>query len=429
MDVLYSTNPHWIRCVKPHPSKRPRQFHGVEVMSQLKSAGVLETIRIRQMSFLVRFTFADFVKHFRVIAPASAPTAAQAAGAIIAAVGLSQEVAQVGRTKVFLKVEGFQAIARARDAAWARSAVAVQRVLRARIAQAAAARHRVDWYARIAQASIAALQSSRHMRRVQLAAEEQRLITLFRGVLILQIDEDAVRQQFIAHVDAFTADAQRQARALAVAAHQEQLEKVLRACVAEERRAREALAARLWATSAWLEESFRCATAESQRRLQIVCEEHNYAATLSASHGRLQTLCAEWFEFVRQQERLSVEEVEAEYRCLIDATALGELAVLHASSDVVMEEAVFRIDVSDEADSERVAVRLLYIGSSIALLLQEVRRFRSSCKFEEEQRFIALAIEEVRARDNAVQATWMREREDAIRRIEQRVAVRRGHRG
>ena len=61
MSEINRTHPHWIRCVKPHSAKKPRMFHGLEVMTQMCSAGVLETVKIRQQGFSIRIPLKQFV--------------------------------------------------------------------------------------------------------------------------------------------------------------------------------------------------------------------------------------------------------------------------------------------------------------------------------------------------------------------------------
>eukprot|EP00659_Diplonema_papillatum_P001688 gene1688-biopygen1671 len=49
MELINSTNPHWIRCVKPHPAKKPLLINGITMMQQLESSGVLGTVKIRKV--------------------------------------------------------------------------------------------------------------------------------------------------------------------------------------------------------------------------------------------------------------------------------------------------------------------------------------------------------------------------------------------
>ncbi|KAF5188692.1 Myosin-11 [Thalictrum thalictroides] len=69
METLNSTDPHYIRCVKPNTSLKPGIFENVNVMQQLRSGGVLEAIRISCAGYPSRRTFNDFLKRFGVLAP------------------------------------------------------------------------------------------------------------------------------------------------------------------------------------------------------------------------------------------------------------------------------------------------------------------------------------------------------------------------
>ena len=67
MDRIYSTNPHWIRCIKPHPNRKKLHLNGVSTMEQMQCAGVLETIKIRAAGYSVRIPHVDFLGQYRVI--------------------------------------------------------------------------------------------------------------------------------------------------------------------------------------------------------------------------------------------------------------------------------------------------------------------------------------------------------------------------
>ena len=68
MDLINGTNPHWIRCIKPDPAKKPLKFNGVMTLTQLRSSGVLGTVQIRKAGYPVRVKLADFVRQYKVIA-------------------------------------------------------------------------------------------------------------------------------------------------------------------------------------------------------------------------------------------------------------------------------------------------------------------------------------------------------------------------
>lgn len=99
MDVLNSTNPHWIRCIKPHPAKKPLMWHGPNVMSQLSSSGVLGTVKIRKAGFPVRLKVGDFLAKFNVLG--------KSVEEIFATGSLGSAMGQKGSVRVFLKSEAY----------------------------------------------------------------------------------------------------------------------------------------------------------------------------------------------------------------------------------------------------------------------------------------------------------------------------------
>lgn len=71
MDLLQKMvagQPQFVRCIKPNESQMAKQFESAKVLKQLRCAGVLETIRIRQNGFSHRLTFADFLKRYCFLA-------------------------------------------------------------------------------------------------------------------------------------------------------------------------------------------------------------------------------------------------------------------------------------------------------------------------------------------------------------------------
>ena len=130
LDLINSTNPHWIRCVKPHPNKRPLSFHGVSVMSQLSSSGVLGTVKIRKAGYPVRILFSAFLKRYGVVSPDPPGEGKEGCAAVLAAAGHDTATAQTGSSKVFLKSEAFQNLEERREAALVKYALALQRASR-----------------------------------------------------------------------------------------------------------------------------------------------------------------------------------------------------------------------------------------------------------------------------------------------------------
>eukprot|EP01060_Flectonema_neradi_P036265 TRINITY_DN6929_c2_g3_i1.p1 TRINITY_DN6929_c2_g3~~TRINITY_DN6929_c2_g3_i1.p1 ORF type:complete len:1372 (+),score=332.35 TRINITY_DN6929_c2_g3_i1:58-4173(+) len=115
MNLINSTSPHWIRCVKPHPAKKPLLIDGITMMSQLESSGVLGTVKIRKAGYPVRPTFVRFLGRYKVIVGGPYPamdspakTLADFSQKVLQAAGFDKQKAQVGKTRVFLKNDANQ---------------------------------------------------------------------------------------------------------------------------------------------------------------------------------------------------------------------------------------------------------------------------------------------------------------------------------
>ncbi|XP_010261885.1 PREDICTED: myosin-15 isoform X3 [Nelumbo nucifera] len=69
METLNSTEPHYIRCVKPNSLNRPQIFENQSVLHQLRCGGVLEAVRISLAGYPTRRTYSEFVDRFGILAP------------------------------------------------------------------------------------------------------------------------------------------------------------------------------------------------------------------------------------------------------------------------------------------------------------------------------------------------------------------------
>ncbi|XP_025021612.1 unconventional myosin-X isoform X2 [Python bivittatus] len=67
MATLSTSNPFFVRCIKPNMQKMPDQFDQNVVLNQLCYSGMLETVRIRRAGFPVRRPFQDFHKRYKVL--------------------------------------------------------------------------------------------------------------------------------------------------------------------------------------------------------------------------------------------------------------------------------------------------------------------------------------------------------------------------
>ncbi|CAM9678957.1 unnamed protein product [Chrysoparadoxa australica] len=64
IDQLGSTEPHYIKCIKPNSLKAAQGWSDPLVIEQLRYSGVLEVVRIRREAFPTRITFREFYRRF-----------------------------------------------------------------------------------------------------------------------------------------------------------------------------------------------------------------------------------------------------------------------------------------------------------------------------------------------------------------------------
>lgn len=64
---INKTYPHYIRCFKPNSLLVAESFDRIEVASQLRCSGVLESLKISRSGYSGRFTHADFVKRYKIL--------------------------------------------------------------------------------------------------------------------------------------------------------------------------------------------------------------------------------------------------------------------------------------------------------------------------------------------------------------------------
>ena len=109
LTTINSTRPHYIRCLKPHPAKKPNMFSVTEVMNQLRSSGVLETVKIRREGYSVRMPFDQFYHKFKILLPPAQQKGSTkeemrvSCEEIIKSVRFDKVKAQIGKSTVFLR--------------------------------------------------------------------------------------------------------------------------------------------------------------------------------------------------------------------------------------------------------------------------------------------------------------------------------------
>lgn len=67
MDDIYSTSPHYIRCLKPNDLNEPDNFNRNRITEQLRYGGVLEAVRVARSGFPVRLGHTEFYNNYRML--------------------------------------------------------------------------------------------------------------------------------------------------------------------------------------------------------------------------------------------------------------------------------------------------------------------------------------------------------------------------
>ncbi|CAD7923515.1 unnamed protein product [Amoebophrya sp. A120] len=114
---LNKTHPRYIRCIKPNANKAAHDFDSIDVLRQLRCAGMLEAIRIRRAGYSVRRPFREFLmKYGRLHAQLKVKGASEAdhkglctklleylETKLNTKEKIGEHSWQIGRSKVFLK--------------------------------------------------------------------------------------------------------------------------------------------------------------------------------------------------------------------------------------------------------------------------------------------------------------------------------------
>ena len=112
--LLRTTEPHFIRCVKPNHQKVGGIFDGQLALRQLRYAGLFEAIRIRKSGYAYRATFKTFANSYQILVTGLSKKRqggevddAEASRTILEQASLEghieREFWHVGTTRVFLK--------------------------------------------------------------------------------------------------------------------------------------------------------------------------------------------------------------------------------------------------------------------------------------------------------------------------------------
>uniref|UniRef100_A0A671Y872 Osteoclast-stimulating factor 1 n=1 Tax=Sparus aurata TaxID=8175 RepID=A0A671Y872_SPAAU len=107
VSTLMKCTPHYIRCIKPNETKKPRDWEESRVKHQVEYLGLKENIRVRRAGYAYRRVFRKFLNRYAILTKESWPTwrgdEKQGVLHLLKSVNMDQDQFQLGRSKVFIK--------------------------------------------------------------------------------------------------------------------------------------------------------------------------------------------------------------------------------------------------------------------------------------------------------------------------------------
>ncbi|XP_015258865.1 PREDICTED: unconventional myosin-Ie-like [Cyprinodon variegatus] len=107
VQTLMKCTPHYIRCIKPNETKRPRDWEENRVRHQVEYLGLRENIRVRRAGYAYRRVFNKFLHRYAILTKETWPEwrGEQRQGVLhlLHSVHMDQDQFQLGKAKVFIK--------------------------------------------------------------------------------------------------------------------------------------------------------------------------------------------------------------------------------------------------------------------------------------------------------------------------------------
>ncbi|XP_070827077.1 unconventional myosin-IXAa [Chaetodon trifascialis] len=133
METLGQSEPYFVKCIRSNAEKLPLRFNDNLVLRQLRYTGMLETVRIRQSGYNIKYSFKDFVHHFSVLLPEGTNATREGIQQCLDELDLQPDGYQVGKTMVFLREAERQRLQALLHAEVLRRIVTLQRRFRAQL--------------------------------------------------------------------------------------------------------------------------------------------------------------------------------------------------------------------------------------------------------------------------------------------------------
>ena len=107
VNQLMKCAPHYIRCIKPNETKKPRDWDSVRVKHQVEYLGLKENIRVRRAGFAYRRPFSKFLHRYAILTKQTWPRwpgdEKQGVEWILGSLHIDRSQYQLGISKLFIK--------------------------------------------------------------------------------------------------------------------------------------------------------------------------------------------------------------------------------------------------------------------------------------------------------------------------------------
>ncbi|XP_029466790.1 LOW QUALITY PROTEIN: unconventional myosin-If [Rhinatrema bivittatum] len=107
VNTLMKCTPHYIRCIKPNETKRPKDWEESRVKHQVEYLGLKENIRVRRAGFAYRRVFNKFLQRYAILTCQTWPRwrgdERQGVQLLLRSVNMDEDQYQMGKSKVFVK--------------------------------------------------------------------------------------------------------------------------------------------------------------------------------------------------------------------------------------------------------------------------------------------------------------------------------------
>ncbi|XP_069767359.1 unconventional myosin-Ie isoform X2 [Narcine bancroftii] len=105
--TLMKCTPHYIRCIKPNETKKPRDWEESRVKHQVEYLGLKENIRVRRAGYAYRRVFKKFLQRYAILTKETWPSwrgdEKQGVVYLLRSVNMDSDQYQLGKSKIFIK--------------------------------------------------------------------------------------------------------------------------------------------------------------------------------------------------------------------------------------------------------------------------------------------------------------------------------------